>query len=163
MISETVGEKGAFGSQFIDHAGPFAQLDNLGIQRTQRAQAVRIGANRIAQYARVTAIILGPRRRKTIPEAIQLLGVDGEHLKSTIEKTIHNRTVRNLYGDRNAVGLATRAIQDPVKELAQPFPGVGEGLLAENGTLGSENTDLVGPGTPVNTREKHRSNWIGHG
>ena len=104
LATEAMSESGACGGQLIGHTRPFPQLDNLGIQGAKCPQTIRIGAEGAGQYACVPAVILGACRRKTIPKAVQLFGIDGKDLKSAIQQTINDRAVRYLYGDGNLPG-----------------------------------------------------------
>ena len=151
-----MGEAGAFGGQIIRDTGPFSQRDHLGLQRAKRPQAIRIGADCTGPYACVPAIILGAGRRKPIPETVQLRWMDRKDLKSAIQQAIHDRAVRNLYGNGDRAGLAGPTAKDPVDQLAQPLAGVGKGLLAKDGAGRCKNTGLVGPGPPVDTCEEQR-------
>ncbi len=51
--------------------------------------------------------------------------------------------MRNLNGHRNAGRITAGAVQDPVHPIASPFPGVGKGLLSEEGSLGVMHADLM--------------------
>ncbi len=163
LAAKAVGEAGALGGKLIGHARPFAQLYNLGIQRIKRAQAIRISADRVCQYTSVPTVIFGARRRKTIPEAIQLLGIDGKDLKPAIEQAVYDRAVRRLDGGRNVPGLAGCAAEHPVEHLADPLTGVREGLLAEDRAVRGENAGLMGLGAPVNASKDGRLRMRGYG
>ncbi|MXZ58002.1 MAG: hypothetical protein F4Z16_05915 [Rhodothermaceae bacterium] len=61
-------------------------------------------------------------RRIPIPEAIQLLGVDGRHLEDIPLEAVHDQTIGNLNGSCNLARSTVCTIEDLVPLLGIPSP-----------------------------------------
>ncbi len=163
LLTDLVGQPGTLLFEILGPARAIAKLNNGVIEWVGPPQTRWIRTNGAGQYTSVAAVILSARRGKTIPEAIQLLWIDGKDLKSAIMQAIDDRAVRNLDGDRNKACRNRHAAEDPVNELAKPIARVREGPFTEDRAVRCENTGLMGRRAPVNAHEKVRLRMSSHG
>ena len=55
-----------------------------------------VRSERRGQSFCIPAVVLGPRRREPVPEAVELLWIDGVDLEPVIEERLDDGAVRNL-------------------------------------------------------------------
>ncbi len=77
-------------------------------------QSLRVRPEGVSEHSSVPTVVLGTGGRKPIPEAIQLLGVDGVDLEFGFHHGFHDRAVRHLDGDPDLMRCGVRGSFDPL-------------------------------------------------
>ncbi len=153
QLSDAIAEPIAVVAKIIADAGPFAQLDDDRVQRLQAAQAARVRPQRVGQHVRVAAVVLGAGGREAVPEAVELLGIDGVDAEAALHQAFHHGAVRHLDGDRHGIRRRPGLLLDPGRHLGQALAAVGETALAELAALGIDHEHVVRLRCPVDAHE----------
>ena len=103
-------------------ARPFAQLDHQRIVDRKTPEGLPIGAQRMAQHMGVATVVLGARHREAITEAVELLGIDREDLKPTLQQNLNHRPARRLDRHRDLPGVRSGRLDQPITQLATARP-----------------------------------------
>jgi hypothetical protein len=89
------------------HAQLFTQFDQPGLIRLQAPETAGVGAQAVTQHPGIAPVVLGPGNRKAVPEAVELLGVEGVNREAALHQTLHDRAVGQF--DTNGDALRSRA------------------------------------------------------
>ena len=143
QFSNTIAESIAVMAQIVADAGPFPQLHDDRVQAAQAAQAARVRPQRVGQHVRVAAVVFGAGGREAVPEAVELLRVDGMDAEASLQQTFHHGAVRDLDGDRYGIRRRLRLLDDPGRHLGQTLTAMHEAALAELTTLGIDHEHVV--------------------
>ena len=87
---------------------------------------MRVGTQRRGQHPGVPPVVLRPRRRQPVAEAVELFRVDRVDGEAALHQALDHRPVWRLdrHADFARVALCER--QQPVRHLQQPFTAVLE-------------------------------------
>src|SRR4249920_170031 len=84
-----------------------------------------------------------------VAEAVELLGVEGEHGDAALEEGVHDGAAGHLDGDRDAAGLTLGEGGQRCGEFREGLARMRDGSLGEEASLGVEHGRLMGGGGPV--------------
>jgi hypothetical protein len=88
---------------------------------------VELAAQRLAgEQLGVTAVVLGSRRRETITEAIELLGIDGIDVDAMLEQRLDDEAMRHFDGDADRTRLGPADTCEPRGHFAQARASTGK-------------------------------------
>ena len=76
LLTHAVYQPGPLGGEIVGDAGPFPEFDHFGIDRIEAPEEAAVGPQRIGEHAGVATVVLGAGGRKTVREAVKLLGVE---------------------------------------------------------------------------------------
>ena len=102
---------------------------------------------------RVAAVVLGAGGREAVPEAVELLGIDGVEAEAAIHQSFDITTVRHLDGHRHGIRRRPGLLADPGRHLGQALATVGETALAKLAALGINHEHVVRLRCPVDAHE----------
>ena len=152
LLTHPVRQPDAFPRQVVAQPRPLAQFDDGRVRRLQPSEAVRVGAQRRGQHARVAAVVLGPGRRQPVAEAVELLRVDRVDREAVFHQALDHRPARRL--DRHAyLRRAGGERQQPARHLRETRPAVLEAAFPENLPGSVEDARLARLRAPVDAGE----------
>jgi hypothetical protein len=115
---------------------------------------VAIRTQCIGQDEGVAPVILGAAHRVTVPESVDLLGIDGENGDTAFEKGIDHRTMRLFDRDRDALGMIAGETQQPVERHRKSLGAMLEASFLQKLSVSIEHAGLVKPLPKVDTDEQ---------
>ena len=114
---------------------------------------MRVGPQRRGQNPCISPVVLRDRRREAIPEAVELLRIDGVDHQTPLHQALDHRSARRLDRHADFPGLSSRERQQPVCQLRQPCTAMLERPLSEHVAVGVEHAYLMLLRAPIDTRE----------
>src|SRR3546814_11003912 len=113
LLAQPVGQPHPLVASLLGDARPLPQLDHRRIERIERAQALRIGAQGAGQHLGVPTVILGAGRREAVAEAVELLGIDGVQAQAPRHQAFTHRSKRWPARPRYFLRPPPRSPEDP--------------------------------------------------
>jgi len=104
-----------------------------------------IGTDGIGQDKGIAPIILGSRRTVTIPEPVELLGMQRKEVEAAVEQTLDNRAPRHFDGDGDPLWLSRRQGPQPVRQPSQTGSIMVHDPFTHPASVPVEHTDLMLP------------------
>jgi len=102
-----------------------------------------IGTQRIGQDKGIASVILGSRYTVTIPEAVELLGINRKDVEASLDQPFDNRTPWHFDGHSDPLGLSRRYSPQPGGELSQAAPSMVYYSFTHHMTVAVEHADLM--------------------
>jgi len=104
----------------------------------------------IGQDKGIASVILGPRHTVTIPEPVELFGIQRKEVKAAFEQPFDNGAPRHFDGDGYPLRLSRRQCPEPVRQ-----PGKTSSIMVHNAfthpsTVAVEHRDLMLLRAPIN-------------
>ncbi|KPL51899.1 hypothetical protein ABB55_06390 [Prosthecomicrobium hirschii] len=130
LFADAVAQSVALGPQFLSHARPLPQLDQHRVERREPAETPAVGPERVGQDLRIPAVVLGTGGREAIPEAIELLGIDGVDTEAAFQEAFHHGTVGDLDRHVDPVRLDAGHGNEPSGHVGQALAAMGKDALA---------------------------------
>jgi hypothetical protein len=152
LFAELVAEPIALGVEIVGRARPFSQFDDQRLSKSKLAEGAHIGAQRIGEPLGVTVFVLGTRRRETITEAIELLGIDGIDVETTRERRLDDGAMRHFDCPVDGTCLSAGYTREPRGHLGQARVH-GQNPLTEALSAPIGDADAVILGRPVDAGE----------
>ncbi len=116
-----------------------------------RCRKKRRSVRNASEHAGVATVVLGAGGRKTVPEAVKLLGVERMNDEAVLRQGLDHRSVRNFDGNADDIRGRPGLGEKPRRHLGEPRPCVREGALATHAPLTVDDADLVSFRSPVDT------------
>ena len=104
-----------------------------------------IGTDGISQDKGIAPIILGSRRTVTIPEPVELLGIQRQEVEAAVEQTLDNRAPRHFDGDGDPLWLSRRQGPQPVRQPSQTGAIMVHNPFTHPASVPVEHKDLMLP------------------
>ena len=130
LLADAVAQPVPLLPQVLGHARPFAEFDRDRIGRLQRPEAMPVGAQRIRQHAAVETVVLGARDSESIPETIELFGIDRMDREAAFHQRLYHRAVRHFDGHGDRLSRRACRRQQPIAHRTEAFAAVRERMLA---------------------------------
>src|SRR6516165_4207021 len=104
----------------------------------------------IGENKGIAPVILGPRHTMTIPEAVELFGIQRKEVEAPFEPPFDNRAPRHFDGHCHALRLAHCHAPQPVRQSGQTGAIMVHGPLPHPATVAVKHADLMLLRTPIN-------------
>src|SRR5262245_1527744 len=108
---------------------------------------------RIGQDKGIAPVILGSRHTVTIPEAVELLGINRKDVEAAFDQPFDNGTPRHFNRHGDPLRLACRHAPQPSRQPGETGPVMVDGSLTHLATIAVEHTDLMLLRAPINTHK----------
>jgi len=102
-----------------------------------------IGTDGIGQDKGIAPVILGSRDPGTIPEPVQLLGMNRTNMEATFDQSFDDRASRHFDGHGDALRLSRRQGPQPVRQPGQTGAIMVDSSFTHPATFAVEHTDLM--------------------
>lgn len=151
MLTNSVGQPCALGREFVGDARPFPELHHLGFDRVEAPEEAAVGSQGVGEHPSVAAVVLGAGRREAVPEAVELLRIEGMYDEDALHHGLDHRPVRHL--DRHCDPARRRPglLEEPRRHLGEPQARMREGPLALYAAFSVDDADVVNFRSPVHT------------
>jgi hypothetical protein len=108
-------------------------------------KAVPVGPESIGENEGVAAVVFGPARRVTVPEAVGLLGIDGKNGNAVLQKGLDHRPMRFFNSDGEPVGFVLCYFQEPINGFRQSLGTMSKASFSDKLSVGIDDACLVKP------------------
>jgi len=153
LVPQPVCQPDTLYLEFFIDARPFPELDNERLGNGQFAEQPHVGPEAVRQHIGIKAVILRPRDREAIAEAVELLGVNGIDVDAALEQCFDDRAMRCLDGGMHLTGLAAARLQKPGDHIAESNATMSKLTLPDLlASVIAERDDML-LRSPVNTDE----------
>jgi len=143
LSTELIGEAPELFLEFRIDAAQFSESNHERLVELELAEVADIGAKRVCQNEGIEAVVFGASHGMTVPEAVELLGIDREDVKPTLEQGFDDRTVSQLDGNGASVRLRIGMLEKGIHETADSSCRMLDAELRQLSALGVEQTDLM--------------------
>ena len=116
-------------------------------------QTVRVGAQRRGQHPRIPSVVLRPRWREAVAEAVELLRIDRVDRQAPFHQALDHRPARCLDRHADLIRRTRRKGHNPVRHFRQPLAAMLERPLAEQLPGNVDYARLVRLRSPVDTHQ----------
>ena len=113
-----------------------------------------IGSQRIGENEGVASVILGPGDGVPVAKAIELLGIQREHMNAVFEQRLDDSAARHFDGDSDAAGLRGSQSHELVGQVVEGQAGVRNAPLGDTSALAIENAHHMRRASPIHTHEE---------
>ena len=153
LFAQAIGGAVLLLCQLIVQPGQLAQPDRHRLIELDQVEAVHIGAQRVSQNVRIAAVVLGSSRRIAVAEPVQLLGVDGKHGKTVLQKCFHDGPARALDGPGQGRSRIRCLLSNPVRKLRQTIAAVFDPSFRQSVALAVHQTNAVPLRAPIDPQK----------
>jgi hypothetical protein len=141
LSPELIGETAqVFAECGIDTA-ELSESNHQRVVELEVAEVMPVGAKRIGTDEGVEPVVFGAGHRVAVSEAVELLGIDGEDMESTLEQRFDNRSVGQLECDGASRWLSM--LEEGFHEFADSDGRMLETELGQFFSFGIDQTDLM--------------------
>ena len=154
LLPQAIGQAPELRLQLLLGARQFPELNKQRVIDVHLPERGPVGAQRVGQDEAVPPVVLGSRGAVAVAKAIELLGIDGEHVEAALEQGLHDGPARHFDGDGDPRRLAVGEGRQPIRHLAQGAARVLDPALSLQAALGREHRELVSLARPVHPNVK---------
>src|SRR3954469_17283608 len=122
---------------------------SAGAHPASGAETPGIGAQAVAQYPGIAPVVLGPGDRKAVPEAVELLGIEGVNREAALHQTLHDRAVGQFDANGEALRSRARGLDQPSRQRGQFLAIVAHRALPAHRATIIDQADLMNLARPV--------------
>jgi hypothetical protein len=105
LLPETVTESPQLLPQVVVDARQLAQLDNAGSVGLHAPEGRTVSTQGVREDEGIAAVVLGAGDRVPVAKAIELLGIEREHMNAAFEQGVDDGSAGHFDGHRDAAGL----------------------------------------------------------
>ena len=120
-VAQLVGQPIDLRVEIFFDASQLADLDSPGVVQVDATEGGKICPERIAQHEGVPPVILGSGHRVAIAETVELLWIDREDMKASLDQSFDHSPARHLNGNCDRGRITTG-------QLDQAIDHRGDGL-----------------------------------
>jgi hypothetical protein len=135
-----------------------AQLSQSNYERfvdLELAEMAEIRAKGIRQNEGIEAVIFRAGHGMAISKSVELLGIDSEDMKPTLEQGFDDGAVGQLDGDGTSIGLRVAMLEKRIDEMVDSHGRMLDAVLQQFSTFAVEQADLVELTAVVNANEQN--------
>src|SRR2546426_810250 len=154
LLPQAIGQAPELRLQLLLGARQFPELNKQRVIDVHLPERGPVGAQRVGQDETVPPVVLGSRGAVAVAKAIELLGIDGEHVEAALEQGLHDGPARHFDGDGDPRRLTVGEGRQPIRHLAQGAARVLDPAPSLQAALGREHRELVSLARPVHPNVK---------
>lgn len=154
LLPQSVAESPKLLAQVVLDAGQFAKLHDTWVIGLHAPEGRAIGSQGVGKDEGVAPVILGPGDRVPVAKAIELLGIEREHMNAVFEQGIDDGAARHFDGDGDAAGLRWSQSPELVGQVVERHAGVRNAPFGETSPLAIENAHHMRLASPIHTHEE---------
>lgn len=121
----------------------FPQSDDFRRREAEWLETVAVGSERIGQNEGISAVVLGAGGGMSVPEPIDLLGIDGKNGDTALEKGLDHGTVRFFDGRGDVLGMVVGKLHKPFDSGGQAFEAKREASFGPELSTGMKSAKLM--------------------
>jgi hypothetical protein len=102
-----------------------------------------IRSQRIGQHKGIASVVFRSRDTVTVPEPVELLGMNGKDVEAALDQPFDHRTTRYFNRHGHPLRLSRRQSPQPGPQLGQTGAIMVHGPFTHQATVAVEHTDLM--------------------
>jgi hypothetical protein len=153
LLAKPIDESTEVDSQLVIQTAVLAELDYERLIDSEKSQPFAIGTKRIGEHIGISLVVFSSRRAVTIPEAVELFGIDPEDREAALQQTLDERTPAQLDSDGYLLRLGAQ-LKQAAGKLVHASGIMFNRELGQFSPLRVEDTDLMRVVGPVDTCEQ---------